>query len=80
VSTPTSIHAATRLAAELRYQADLIRGRASHLRLAGANLRWRSPAANAFHNRLDRTLSTLLQCAAQFDDAAHTVMILAASS
>ena len=80
VSTSTSILAATKLSADLREQADLIRGRATHLQVAGVNLRWRSLASAAFHGRLETSIATLLRSAAQFDNVADEIAMLAVLS
>ena len=80
VSTSTSILAATQLSADLREQADLIRGRAAHLHAAGTNIRWRSLASAAFHGRLQTSIATLLRSAAYFDNGADEIAMLAVAS
>ena len=77
VPDTTAAHAAFRLAATLRDQADLIRGRATHLGMAGAAVRWRSPVTTAFHHRLEDSIGTLRSVAAHYDAAAEQITTMA---
>jgi hypothetical protein len=75
--TSANILAATRLAATLSEQAELIRARAAQVGAAGAAVRWRSFASTLFHHKLEQAIPELLHCATEFEHAAQAILALA---
>ena len=79
MSTQTDPLAVAQLVATLRHHADLIRARAALVVAGARSMRWQSQASILFHDCLDEALGRLTRCASEFDRAADSIEVLAAS-